>query len=243
MDNALAVAERRVPIAVDRVTDLLHEAVKHGTPVEQLEKLVALQERMEARQAAREFAAAMAAFQAECPSIKKGSTAQIVTKSGSKYGYAYAELDDIARTINPILAKHGLSYSWDSKVEKDTLTCVCTVRHAEGHSVTSSFTLPVDNPSAMNPQQKVGAALTFAQRRSLASVLGLTTTDEDTDTEADPEPITADQRTELEDLAHEAKVDLPRFLKFMGVETLAEIRAVDYGKAMNALNQKRRAAQ
>lgn len=221
------------------ITELLRIAVEKGTPVEQLEKLVDLHERMELRQARAEFSQAMAAFQAECPSIKKASKAEIVTKAGGRFGYTYAELDEIARTINPIMAKHGLSYSWDSSVDKDILTCVCTVRHIAGHSITSTFTLPTESSSAMSPQQKMGAALTFAQRKSLASVMGLTTTDEDTDgaEKSDPETITDDQVTVIEDLVREAKVGLPRYLKYMNVASLSDIRAADYKSAVVRLEQ------
>jgi hypothetical protein len=218
---------------------LLHFAIERGTPVEQLEKLVDLADRMERRQAERDFAVAMAAFQAECPSIKKGSRAKVATKGGGSYSYTYAELDDIARVVNPILARHGLSYSWDSTVDRDILTCLCTVRHLNGHSVTSRFTLPVENPSAMNPQQKVGAALTFAERRSLSAVLGLTTTNDDTDANpVDPTPINEDQVTELEDLIRETDSNRQRFLDYMGVESMAAIQASDYQRGLKALEQR-----
>jgi hypothetical protein len=234
--SALAASE----FGAHSMQQLLHFAIERGTPVEQLEKLVDLAERMERRDAAREFAAAMASFQAECPSIKKASRATVTTKGGGTYSYTYAELDDIAHVVNPILAKYGLSYGWDSTVTEGTLTCVCTVRHLNGHSVASSFTLPIDNPSAMNPQQKVGAALTFAQRRSLSAALGLTTTNDDTDANpVDPTPISDDQVTELEDLIAETKSNRGRFLEFMGVASLAKIPASEYKRAITALNQKR----
>ncbi len=245
--TALA-AQQRAPVsevtasAAGSATELLRLAVDKGVPVEQLKQLVELHERMEQRQAQKEFSAAMAAFQAECPSIKKASEAKIITTGGGNFSYTYAELDEIARTANPILAKHGLSYGWDSTLEKDTLTVVCTVRHAAGHFVTSTFTLPTESKSAMSPQQKVGAALTFAQRKSLSSVLGLTTTDDDTDAaEVDPAPITDDQVTVLADLAKEVKANAARFLKFMGVASLADIRSSDYQRAVAALEQKREA--
>jgi hypothetical protein len=224
--------------ATGSVTDLLRIAVERGTPVAELKELVALHDQMSQRQARQEFFAAMAAFQRECPSIKKGSTAKIATRSGSNYEYTFAGLDEIASIVNPILARHSLSYRWDSKVEKDVLTCVCIVMHASGHSETSSFTLPVENASAMSAQQKVGAALTFARRQSLSAALGLTTTDEDPDAgRDDPTPITDDQVTEIVDMMASKKVNAERFLKYMGVADVADIRASDYQKAVTALLQ------
>lgn len=222
------------------VAALLHLAVEKGTPVAELGKLIDLHERLEARQAAKDFADAMAKFQAECPSIKKSSKANIVTSGGGQYAYTYAELDEIARTINPILAKHGLSYTWDTNADDKMLTVICTVRHINGHSISSSFVLPVESKSAMSAQQKYGAAQTFAQRKSLSAALGLTTTDSDTDgASANPETINEDQQTVLGDLLKEANATPSRFFKYLGVTSLAEIRAVDYEHAKTTLERKK----
>lgn len=223
------------------VPDLLRLAVERGTPVAELKELVALHEQMRQAEAARSFATAMAAFQHECPSIKKSSKAEITTSKGGKYSYTYAELDEIARTINPILAKHGLSYSWDSDIAKDSILCICTIRHADGHSISAKLTIPVENASAATPQQKVGGALTYAQRRTLSAALGLTTTDEDTDgggAAADPTPISEDQVLVLTDLLAESKASPERFLKWIGAASVAAICAVDYDRAVAALRRK-----
>lgn len=230
-----------VPIEGGSVTDLLRIAVERGTPVAELKELVALHDQMAQRQARQEFAAAMAAFQQECPPIKHERTASIVTSKGSSYKYTYAELDVIAKKVNPILARHGLSYRWNTKVEGNTLTCECVVSHTAGHSESSFFALPVENPSAMSPQQKVGAAYTFAQRRSLSAALGITTTDDDTDAgDVDPKPVSEEQLHTIEDLCAERDMTgrrLEKFLAHMGVANLDEIRAVDYQKAVNTLKQ------
>lgn len=215
---------------------LLHFAIAQNLPVESLERIVALSERMQDRAAAQEFAQAMAAFQRECPPIKKSSTAKIATRGGGSYSFNYAELDEIASVVNPILAKHGLSYSFDSKLDKELLTCVCTVRHINGHSVPSTFTLPTANESAMSAQQKVGAALTFAKRQSLTAALGITTTNEDPSVaDANPAVINEDAALEIEELLTESGSNRARFLDFMGVERVVDIRVVDYKKAVNAL--------
>jgi ERF superfamily len=220
------------------ITELLYMAVEKGTPVAELKELVALHEQMGKREALQEFAAAMAAFQAECPPIKKSSTAKVATRSGTEYSFTYAELDEIARTINPIAAKHGLSYTWDAKVEGNQLTCVCTVRHTAGHSNSASLSLPVENPSAMSPQQKVGAALTFAQRKTVCSVFGLVTSDDEPQVAAaDKTPINDDQLTVIEDLVTESGANLPRFLKYFDIETLATLPATEYDRAVKVLRE------
>lgn len=228
---------------VGSIQQLLQLAIEKGTGVEALEKLVDLHERVTAREAALEFARALAEFQSVCPPIGKVKTAQIATRSGSSYSYTYAPLDEIVRVVKPLLIARGFSYGWDSVVNGGMLTCTCTLRHINGHSVPSSFTLPIENPSAMSPQQKVGAALTFAQRKTLESVLGLNTTEDDTDAvarEVDPTPITADQVEQIEDLLADAEIDVNRFLRFLGIARLVELPAVRFEEAKAAIAEKKR---
>lgn len=219
---------------------LIYIAMQTGQSPEALEKLVALQERMEKRQAEKDFIDALAKFRAACPPIKKNKTAKITTESGGGYSYVYAELDEISRVVDPILESFGFSYAWNTTATEKSITVECVLRHRGGHSERSSFTVPVENRSGMSPQQKYGAASTFAQRRSLGNVLGLTTTDKDTDTAAaDPTKVSDDQATALADrVAEVCKGDQEkRFLAYMGVEKVADIRAADYKKAMASLDR------
>lgn len=230
------------------VYQLMQQAIEKGTDVATIEKLVDLAERVTKREAALEFNRSLADFQAACPPIGKNRTAEITTKSGGKYSYQYAPLDEIVRIVKPLLMARGFSYGWDSRVEGEgqnqRLVCTCTLRHVNGHSETSSFTLPTDNPSAMSPQQKYGAALTFAQRYTLVSALGLNTTEEDSDgvaREIDPTPISEDQLDELENLIEDIGVNRVRFLKYLAVEKLGELPAARFAEAKAALLEKRNA--
>lgn len=225
------------------LTDLLRIAVERGTPVAELKELVALHEHMAQRQARQEFFAGLAAFQHECPPIGKNKTANVVSKkTGTRFSYTFAELPEIAKTIAPYAAKHGFSYGWDSEVTSDKIKVICTLRHAGGHAETSSLTLPTTSASAMNDQQEVGAALTFGQRRTLCSVFGLTTADEDSDAnpdknEADPTPITPEQVSHIEDVLAGKMLDVERFLRYMNAPSVVAIRAADFPKAAAALAQ------
>lgn len=234
-------------VAQAPISALLHEAVRRGTPVAELKELVALYEHMEAREAQKLFAAALAQFQKLCPPIKKGSTAKITTSTGGEFKYTFAELDDIAAIVNPILAPLGLSYSWDMRLEKDLLTCTCTLRHSAGHAQPAVFACPTTTMNKVSDQQKVGGALTYAKRQSLVQVLGLTMTD-DRDTDgADQKPISPEQLAELEAMFSKALESRPdekkaerfrtRFFTYMGVEFLAEIPAADFKRAVSALRQ------
>ncbi len=235
-NDALSVRSANAP---SEIGTLLHFAIESKVPVETLEKLVALKERMDDRNAAQEFCVALARFQADCPAIRKTSTASITTNSGSSYKYSFAELDEIAATTRPILTRYGLSYTWDSNVEGDKLTCICTVRHVAGHSQAAKFVLPTTTKSGMSDQQKVAAALTYARRQSLIQALGLTTTDPDTDGPRVDEKVSPEQVNELEALIASTGADPAKFLAYMGVASLEDITAVrGYDKAKKALSAK-----
>lgn len=219
------------------IVGLLELAIEKGIPVESLEKLQAMYERASDRAAAAEFAQALAAFQQKCPPIAKNKTAKIVPNSGAAYSYTYAELDHIAKTIRPILTELGFSYTWDSQTEGELLTCACTLRHVNGHKVTAKFSAPVQSAAGMSAQQKHASALTYARRQSLIQVLGLTTCEPDLDG-ANPEKITDEQANDLQALITENGKSVGRFLKWAGVEKLADIRAVDFDSAINAAKAK-----
>lgn len=229
------------------ITDLLQLAVERGTPVAELKELVALHREMQQQQAERDFAAAMAAFQQQCPSIHKSRTAAFATKSGGKVSYSYAPIEQIAKTANPILARLGLSYTWDTTVSGNHITVTCTVRHDNGASRSSAIQLPSGSSNPLlSDQQKMGAAWTFARRLSLVSALGLTTTDDDLDGRdvvvGNVETITDDQATALSDLIAETGTDLPRFLKFFKVGRVDDLPATRYTEAQRMLEKKRGAS-
>lgn len=225
--------------------DMVQLAVEKDLDIEKLERLIALRNQEADRQAAKDFGEALAAFQAECPPITKNKTGKVATDTGTKFEYMYAELPMIAKTIAPFLHKRGFSYSWNTpRMEAGNLTVECKLRHANGHSETSTCTLPVATRAGMSEQQKVASARKFGERLTLIQVLGITTADPDMDGAeigaADPTPITELQAHDLEAKAEELKVVKSDFLKFLGVESFATIRASDHKKAINALKERER---
>lgn len=226
------------------IMGVISAAVDKNVPVETIERLVALKYRDEERRAAQAFFTAMAAFQAECPPIKRSGKVDFTGQgSGTRVKYTFAELDEIARTVNPILSRHGLSYTWDSTVTGTTLTCVCTVRHIAGHSVPASFVSPIEGTKGMSGPQQVASALTFAKRQSLSSALGLTTTDDDVDGASveDAKKITDDQAIVLSDLIGETGADIAAVLRFAEVQKISDVRAADYRQIVAMLEKKKAA--
>ena len=206
------------------IIDLLRLAIDKNIPVDALERLQALHERVTDRQAAAEFAQAVAEFQAKCPQIGKNAKANITTKNGGSFSYSFADLTQIAQTIKPHLLAVGLSYTWDSDVKDKQVVCTCILRHLNGHRESAKFTCPVDSSAGMSEQQKYAAALSFARRQSLVQVLGLTTVDPEAQS-MDPTPITEQEAAAFEADCERVGIGKARLLNWLKVNSFAEIPA------------------
>ena len=208
--------------------------------VEVIERIVALKERAEDRDARRQLADAIADFQAVVPEIRKTKSVDYVGRSGVGVSYTYAPLDVIAKTIRQHLHASGLSYTWDSRTEPGAVHCSCTLRHVAGAEISASFGAPIDDAAKMSGPQKTAAALTYARRQSLIQVLGLTTTDDDSDAEEQltGETISDEQLRELQLYASEGGADLKRFVAMFDIESLDQLDATRFEEALLLLKKK-----
>lgn len=244
MDEETEVGQGLVPISedVEEAGSLIRLALEKNTPVEVLERLVALQERVSDRNARTEFFDALAKFQDEMPEIRKSKTAKIATRTGGEYSYTYAPLEEITRAIREPLHQLGLSFAWTTEgMEGGNLNVVCVLRHIGGHEERSTFPVSTVTSAAMSEAQKHGAALTYGKRQSLTSVLGLTTADDDVDgvDPKDATPVTEDQMAELRKLIKEAGADEARLLAWVGVESFEEIPEGDLPRLRQFLEEKK----
>lgn len=222
------------------VLALMTAAVAKGMPVETMESLQKMYHAEQDRQAARECSQALADFQRACPAIPKSSTAKVTSKrTGGTFTYTYAALDQIAAVVNPLLHPRGLSYSWDTVIEDGRVNCSCILRHANGHEIKARYSEVIAESTVPGADTRI--ATTVAMRRSLIQVLGLTTADPDPESEAMGDKIGPDQEANLEALISEVGADKAKFLKWLGVASLADLPEADYKRAVMALEQKRKA--
>lgn len=183
---------------------LIQQAIENKVDVATMEKLMDLQERWEKNMAKKEFDRAMAAFQADCPTIQK--TKVVYNKDGKTVRYKYAPLEAIVEQIKTILQKHGLSYTIDAPVEGNQVKAICKVTHERGHSQEGTFAVPIDPQGFMNEQQKFASALTFAKRYAFCNAFGILTGDEDDDASSAPDPKgTEEQFKMLQKMINEEK--------------------------------------
>lgn len=124
------------------------------------------------------LAAALAAFQAELPTITKGNRASVETKAGGTYSYEYADLSDISPVVLPLLGRQGLSWSCRPTMQGDNFVLVYSLTHSSGDSIMGDYPLP--DPDVNTPQQ-IGSAITYARRYALCSVTGVAPGGDDDD--------------------------------------------------------------
>src|SRR5215471_4894839 len=169
------------PVLATDAQALIAKAIEHQVPVDTMERLLALRDRLRAEQAREAFFAALGKFQSECPIIVKSNLVNVQSQSGGRYSYQFAPLDKIVSTVRPILAKHGLSYTFDSADTEGAKTTICRLHHVGGHSEASSFTAPIDATARMSSTHKSASAHTYAKRYAFCNALGILTGEEDDD--------------------------------------------------------------
>lgn len=200
------------------------------------ERLVALKERMDDKQAEREFAVAFADLQTELPRI---------AARGKADRYSYMKYEDIMAEILPLLNKHGFSVTFSTKVEDARITQFCTVTHRNGHSRVNQYAVRLSNRTpGLNECQQDGLAGTYAKRYALCNAFNITVeTDTDgTDARNEGAPITEDQALYLRELVRDTKSDEAAFLKFAGASKYEEIGAARYDQLAAVLHKKSRGA-
>jgi hypothetical protein len=222
---------------------ILELAIQRGADMDQLTKLMDLQERWEAQQARKEFVAALNAFKANPPEIRKNK--RVSFGYGQKATeYDHATLDHICEQVTPALARHGLSHRWDvdQSDASNGIKVTCTLTHERGHFESVSMQAPPDESGGKNRIQQIASTVSYLERYTLLAATGLAAADQDDDgARADPGalPIRSDQKQELVDLIKETGADTRKFCQYLGVESLDEIPVSKFDRAKAALERKR----
>lgn len=217
--------------------DMLNQAVSQGANIDVLEKLMNLQERWEANQARKAFDNAMAMAKAEIPVIHKNRQVDFATAKG-RTQYKHEDLAEVARTVSPILARHGLSYRFrTTSAVNEPVSVTCVVSHRDGHCEENTLCAGRDDSGSKNSIQAVGSTLTYLQRMTLKAALGLAASDDDdaATSEGKPKAISEDQVGELVSLIESKNADKARFLKFYRIDRISDLPADKYDAAVSLL--------
>jgi hypothetical protein len=111
----------------------------------------------------KELIAALIEAKKEIPAIKKSA-------NNPFFNSAYAPLESVLETVEPILFKNGLVIVQTTSAN----ALITTLYHASGTSISSEYPLPTGLDS-----QKLGAAVTYARRYAISALLSLATEPDD----------------------------------------------------------------
>ena len=121
----------------------------------------------------------LAKAQSEFKAPAKKCKVDFTDKNGRRVKYNYADLADVIDAIRSPLAKNGLSIIHQLGYSKDMYGLTTTLLHSSGELVVTWYPLPDPLKQQIKPQE-FGAALTYARRYSLSSIVGIAS-DEDSD--------------------------------------------------------------
>jgi hypothetical protein len=118
--------------------------------------------------------AALAAFQGEMPTVHKGKTAKVPTKTGGSYSYSYADVADVTAAVMPLLSRHGLSFTCLPRATESGYELVARLLHGvSGESVEGAL------PLYGRTSQEIGSAITYNRRYLLGCLTGVVTDDDE----------------------------------------------------------------
>jgi hypothetical protein len=234
--QAVTTQESNVFSAIERImTD-------PNASVERANQAFEFYQKVEADKARKAFDAAMADAKAEIPPILKNRLVSHKTKDGGTKSYRHEDLAEIARTVDPILSKFGLSYRFrTTSAPNEPIVVTCIVSHRLGYFEENSLSGGRDDSGNKNSMQAMGSAITYMQRYTLKAALGLSVSNDDDGKDSGaPLLITEEQADTLLTLIRDTKSDPQQFLEIAGVEMINDIPAANFKVVEGLLLAKKR---
>lgn len=213
-------------------------AADPNVDVDKLERLLAMQERVLAREAEQAFNASLLAAQDEIRPIYRN-------KKNSSTNSTYADLEAVSDAIDPIFRNHGFSSSFgtaDCPMEAH-YRVTCRLSHIGGHSRDYQADVPADLAGIKGNQNKTathgfGSALSYGRRYLKLLIADVPTTDDDGKAAGGSGPIDKEQLRVLNGLCDAVSADKAAFCRYLKIDALPELDALHYNNAVHVLTQK-----
>jgi hypothetical protein len=152
--------------------DLLALALKNNSAIDVIERLAALQEKAEAKNAERSFFRDLHAAQQEVPNITPNKE---VKTNSNKLMYKYASYEQLDKALRPIYIKHGMAISFSgAEAPAGKVRVLCVVSHRDGHAERYQLDLAIDAGAAQltKTDAELGAQ-SKAKRRILRNIFNI----------------------------------------------------------------------
>jgi len=216
------------------VLSLIERAARDpNVDLDKMERLFAMRDRIRAQTAEDAYAAALSEMQPKLP---------IVDEKGFHEGTkrTYAKWDDVSEALRPVLSAFGFSLQFRSRQEPGKVYVTGTLRHRAGHKEETTVELPADTSGQKNAVQGVGSSQSYGMRYAAKLLLGLSSRkSDDDDGKTAGGAVTDEQADRLRGLLTETKSDVGKFLEFLKAESISDIPAKDYERAIRLLETKR----
>ncbi len=178
VETAKPEPRKEITLTDNSPAGMMMTALRNGAQLEQVEKMMLLQERYEATQARKSYNSAFSEFKAEAVRIVKSTK----VTAGPLSGKSYAELYSVVDALTPALSRHGLSASWKlTKDDKEWMEVTCFLRHVDGHEESASMGGPPDAGGAKNAIQARASTKSYLERYTLKAICGVAEGGEDDD--------------------------------------------------------------
>lgn len=247
--NDLQYVEAKEPVirvgdasAADSLSPLVVMAMSKDLSPERLNQLLDVQQRWESNEADKAYHQALASFKAEELEIEKDRLVEY-----NETSYRFASLGRALMKINPLLARYGLSMTWRTRQDLTgggLITVTAVLTHRQGHSEETSLSASPDSSGKKNPIQAVASTVSYLKRHTAFCLLGVASLDEDDDAQSwaseESEFISDQQYMDLKAMMSEVGADEEKFLKYLGVGNLRNLRSDLYDRAIEALEHKRK---
>ena len=172
-----AVSSARPQADTSLLAVISRAAADPSCDIDKMERLMAMHERMQARDAEAEFNASMAAMQSDIPSIAERGAITVNGQVRSNY----ATFEDINDVIKPIMQAHGFAITFKVENVSGGMTVTGILMHRAGHRESTSMFIPLDTSGSKNAVQAVGSSTSYGKRYVMSALLNLTTRGEDDD--------------------------------------------------------------
>jgi len=123
-----------------------------------------------------ELYGAMAKAQGAFQPIVKNREVEITMKSGGKFKFRYADLEEILAKTRPALSANGLALMQTIGHSAQGQVLICVLAHSSGGSICSEAPLPSARDFA--DPKALGAAISYLRRYLVTAMLGVAADDD-----------------------------------------------------------------
>lgn len=231
-------------VVVNNATSMLQAvgslAVNPDVDVDKVERLMQIQEKLQAKENEDSFNRVMAEVQSKIGTVLKN-------KLNKQTNSNYADLQAIVTTVKPIYTSAGMALSFNTIPTEDQsfVRVVCYVT-AEGHTRTYEYDSPITDKGIagkvmMTTQHARGSAISYGRRYLVCLIFNIATDDDDGNSYlSNVEYITEEEEANLIALIEEVGADKAKFLKVLRIDEYGQLPKSKLQGAIKRLEERRK---